>query len=106
MSDGDTGETSRFKIKCIEPVTNVEGTTNSGDNSHNDDNQSPLSLLQYKKLTNIKREKIKGRDNHHQNICHQIQRIRPPQKIQLRKLILLKATDVKLPLNLRAFVTL
>ena len=40
MSDSDTGQTSRFKIKHIEPVTNVEGTTNSGNNSQNDDNQT------------------------------------------------------------------
>ena len=45
MSNSDTEEISRFKIKHIEPVTNVEGTTNSRDNSHNasnsqnDDNQ-------------------------------------------------------------------
>ena len=45
MSNSDTEEISRFKIKHIEPVTNVEGTTNSCDNSHNasnsqnDDNQ-------------------------------------------------------------------
>ena len=38
MSDGDTGETSRFKIKHTEPVINVEGTTNSGDNSQNVNN--------------------------------------------------------------------
>ena len=35
MSDSETGETSRFKIKYTEPVKNVEGTTNSGDNSQN-----------------------------------------------------------------------
>ena len=35
MSDSDTGETSRFKIKQIEPV---RGTTNSGNNSQDDDN--------------------------------------------------------------------
>ena len=45
MSNSDTEEISRFKIKHTEPVTNVEGTTNSRDNSHNasnsqnDDNQ-------------------------------------------------------------------
>ena len=32
MSDSDTGKTSCFKIKHIEAITNVEGTTNSGDN--------------------------------------------------------------------------
>ena len=35
MSDSETGETSRFKIKHTEPVKNVEGPTNSGDNSQN-----------------------------------------------------------------------
>ena len=35
MSDSDAGEASCFKIKHIEPVTNVEGTTNSSDNSQN-----------------------------------------------------------------------
>ena len=49
MSDSDTGEISRFKIKHIEPVTKVEGTTNSNDNSQNvsnsqnDDNQTLLT---------------------------------------------------------------
>ena len=38
MSESDTGETFRFKIKHIEPVTNVEGTTNISDNSHNASN--------------------------------------------------------------------
>ena len=38
MSDSDTGETSRFKIKHIEPVTNVEDTANSGDNNQNASN--------------------------------------------------------------------
>ena len=46
MSDCGTGETSRFKIKHIEPITNVDGITNSSDNSQNasnsqnDDNQT------------------------------------------------------------------
>ena len=97
MSDSDTGETSHFKIKHIEPVTNVEDTTNSGDNSQNDDS----SLLQYKKLTNTEIEKIKGRENHHQNHRHQIQGILPLQRNQSRKVILLKATDFKSYLNLR-----
>ena len=38
MSDSDTGETSRLKIKHTEPVANVEDTTNSGDNSQNASN--------------------------------------------------------------------
>ena len=38
MSDSDTGETSRFKIKHIDPVTNVQDTTKSGDNSQNASN--------------------------------------------------------------------
>ena len=45
----------------------------------------PFSLLQRKKFTNTKREKIKGRGNHHQNLRHLI------QENQLRKVILLKA---------------
>ena len=54
MSDSDTEETSRFKIKHIEPVSNVEGTTNSGDNSQNvsnsqnDDNQTLLTAAAQK----------------------------------------------------------
>ena len=46
MSNSDTEETSRFKIKHIEPVRNVEGNTKFGDNSQNasnsqdDDNQA------------------------------------------------------------------
>ena len=35
MSDCYTGEISLFKMKHIQPVTNVEDTTNSGDNSQN-----------------------------------------------------------------------
>ena len=38
MSDSDTGETSRFEIKHIEPVTNAEDTANSGDNNQNASN--------------------------------------------------------------------
>ena len=55
----------------------------------------PCSLLQHKKWTNTKWEKIKGRENHHQNLHHQIQRILPLQKNQSRKVILLKATEFK-----------
>ena len=62
----------------------------------------PRSLLQHKKLTNIKREKIKEREKHHQNLRHQIQRILHPQKIHSKKVTLLKATDFKLSLNLGA----
>ena len=45
MSESDTGQVSRFKIEHTEPITNVEGTTNTSDNSqdssnsHNDGNQ-------------------------------------------------------------------
>ena len=62
----------------------------------------PRSLLQHKKLTNIKTEKIKEREKHHQNLRHQIQRILHPQKIHSKKVTLLKATDFKLSLNLGA----
>ena len=61
----------------------------------------PHPLLQHKKLTNTKREKIKGSEKHHQNLRHQIQRILSPQKIQPRKVILLKTTNFKSILNLR-----
>ena len=64
----------------------------------------PCSLLQHKKLTKIKREKVKRRENHHKNLCYQFQRIFPPKKIQLRKVISVeeaKATDFKLYLNLK-----
>ena len=60
------------------------------------------SLLQHKKLANTKREKIKGKEKHHRRLRHQFQRILSPQKIQSKKVILLKATDFKLSLNLRA----
>ena len=33
ISDSDAEETPCFKIKHIESITNVKGTTNSGDNS-------------------------------------------------------------------------
>ena len=84
MSNSDTEEISRFKIKHIEPVTNVEGTTNGPDNSHNasnnqnDDNRS-CSQLQHKKLINTKTEKNR-RQKYHQNLRHKIQRILPRQK--------------------------
>ena len=64
----------------------------------------PCSLLQHKKLTKIKREKVKRRENHHKSLCYQFQRIFPPKKIQLRKVISVeeaKATDFKLYLNLK-----
>ena len=63
MSDSDTGETSHFKIKYIEPVTNVEGTTNSGDNSQNvsnnqdDDNQTLFTAAVEKADKHKKRKK-------------------------------------------------
>ena len=62
MSDSDTGETSRFKIKRTEPVRNVEGTTNSGNNSHNDDNQIPLTAAAQKagKHKKIKNKRKRG----------------------------------------------
>ena len=64
----------------------------------------PCSLLQHKKLTKIKREKVKRRENHHKSLYYQFQRIFPPKKIQLRKVISVeeaKATDFKLYLNLK-----
>ena len=62
MSDSDTGETSRFKIKRTEPVTNVEGTTNSGDNSHNDYNQTPLTAVAQKADKHKKRKNKRKRE--------------------------------------------
>ena len=44
---------------------------------------------------------MKERQKHYQNVRHQIQKIFPTQEIQSRKVILLKATDFKLSLNLR-----
>ena len=71
----DTREKSRFKIKHTEPSTNVEGTTNSGDNSqdgsnsHNNYNQTLFTAAaQKKKQTITKREKTKGKQKHHQNL--------------------------------------
>ena len=46
LSESNTEETSRSKIKHIEPIANVDGTTNRGNNSqdasynHNDYNQT------------------------------------------------------------------
>ena len=58
MSYSDTGETSHFKTKHIEPVINVEGTTSSGDNSQNDDNQTLFTAAAQKadKHTQKKKE--------------------------------------------------
>ena len=64
MSGSDNGKTSCFKIKHIEPVTNVKGTTNSGDNSqnvsnsHNDDSQT-LFTAATQKTDNHKKGKNK-----------------------------------------------
>ena len=69
MSESDTGETSRLKIKHIELITNIEGTTNSGDNSqdasnsHSDDNQTLLNAAAQKTDKNKKRKKHKNRRN-------------------------------------------
>ena len=104
MSDSDTRETSHFKIKHIESqmlsVLPTAAITARVLVIATMMIIRPRSLLQYKKLTNTKKEKTKGREKHHQNLCHPIQRILPPQKIQSRKVILLKATDLKLYLNL------
>ena len=54
------------------------------------------SLLQHKKLRNTKREKIKGRGKHHQNIGHLIQGILLQKKNQSKNVILPKAIDFKL----------
>ena len=61
MSDSDTGETSRLKIKHTEPVANVEDTTNSGDNSQNasnsqDDYNQILFTVATQKEKKIKKE--------------------------------------------------
>ena len=67
MSESDTGETSRVKIKHIELITNIEGTTNSGDNSqdasnsHSDD--TLLNAAAQKTDKNKKRKKHKNRRN-------------------------------------------
>ena len=65
MFESDTGETSRFKIKDIEPIANIEGTTNSGVNSqdasssHDDDNQIHFTVTAQKKPDKHKRRKNK-----------------------------------------------
>ena len=62
MSDSDAGETSRFKIKHIELVTNVEDTINSSDNSQNvsnsqnDDNQTMFTAAVQKADKHKKRK--------------------------------------------------
>ena len=60
MSDSDTGETSCLKIKHIEPVTYVDGTSNSGDNSQNvsnlqDDDSQTLFTAAAKKADKPKK---------------------------------------------------
>lgn len=76
MSDSDTGETSRSKIKHIDPVTNGLLVTARMLVMI----IRPCSLLQDKKLRNTTKEEIKGRQKHHQNLCCQIQGILPRQK--------------------------
>ena len=68
MCDSDTGETS-FKIKDNETVTNVESTTNSGDNSQNssennqdDDNQTTFIAAAQKSNKRQKRKKKRKRE--------------------------------------------
>ena len=106
MSDSDTGETSRFKMKHIEPVTNAEDTATRGNNSQNAsnsqiDNNQTLFTASAQKVDKHKREKIKGRGNNHQNLRHRFQGILSFQENQWRKVILLKAKDFKLYLKLR-----
>ena len=106
MSHSDTGETSRFKIKHIEHVQMLRVLPTAAITARILVTARmmiirPCLLLQHKRLTNTKREKIKGRENRQQNFHHQIQGILPLQKNQLRKVILLKATDFKSYLNLR-----
>ena len=66
-SHSDTGETSRFKIKHTEPVTNVEDTANIGDNSQNtsnsqnDDNQTLFTATAQKVGKHKKRKNKKTR---------------------------------------------
>ena len=60
----------------------------------------PCLLLQHKKLANTKREKLKERGNHYQDLRHLIQGILPLPKNQSKKVILQKATNLKLYLNL------
>ena len=105
MSDSDTGETSRFKMKHIEPVTNAEDIATIGNNSQNSSNSQidynqTLFTASAQKVDKHKREKIKGRRNHHQNLCHRFQGILSFQENQWRKVILLKAKDFKLYLKL------
>ena len=68
MSYSYTGETSRFKIKHIKPVTNVEGTINSGNNSQkvsnskNNDNQILLTATAQKADKHKKRKNKSKRE--------------------------------------------
>ena len=68
MSESDTRETSRFKTKHIEPVTNVQGTTNRGDNSQNvsnsqvDDNQTLFTAAVQKAVKHKKRKNKRKRE--------------------------------------------
>ena len=63
-SDSDSGETSRLKIKYIEPVTYIEGTNNSGNNSQNvsnsqDDDSQTLFTAAAQKVDKHKTRKNK-----------------------------------------------
>ena len=64
MSDSDTGETSRFKMKHIEPVTNAEDTATRDDNSQNasnshTDNNQTLFTASAQKVDKHKKRKNK-----------------------------------------------
>ena len=69
MSDSDTGETSRFKIKHIEPGKNVADNTNSRDNSQNasnsqnDDNQTLFTAAAQKVYKHKKRKNKRQRES-------------------------------------------
>ena len=106
MSDSDTGETSHFKIKHIEPVTNAEDTANSSknfqnaSNGQNDDNQTLLTaasqIVGKNKNRKIKRKKEPSPESSSSNSGNS-----PFSEESVEEVILLESTDSKIYLKLR-----
>ena len=106
MSDSDTGETSHFKIKHIEPATNAEDTANTSKNCHNasnsqnDDNQTLLTaaaqIVGKNKKRKIKRKKEPSPESSSSDSGNS-----PFSEESVEEVILLESTDSKIYLKLR-----
>ena len=62
MSDSNTGETSRFKVRHIEGATNSGANSQDASNSHNDDNQTSFTAAVQKSDKHKKRKDKRKRE--------------------------------------------